>query len=307
MSLPRLRGHPSWSTTFRPRRVAACNIVIRREFLSACLSSATGGKRHTVGFARRFPIPPRHLRTKRTAALESLNRLRKNARGAGDRSAGGDSRGSERHFASFSGASVRSATSADGTFFWIAGATSGVQCVGLGGMASFAIAAAPANNRVLSIFGGQLYGTSGTLGNNAVFTVGSGLPSVAGQTTTVLPGMSVVAGPSPDAFQLFDASASVTGLDLLYVADDRAAASAGGVQRWTFDGTTWTLGATFNLGNGAYGLTGYRVGTLTYLYATTANGRVVEIVDDGASTPTPTTIATAVTNTTYRGLALAPF
>jgi hypothetical protein len=209
------------------------------------------------------------------------------------------------HAAIFSTSSARSAATDDGTRVWMAGAANGVQTLLVGTTTATQVLAAPANGRILQIFGGQLYETSGSAGFTDVFTVGTGVPTMAGATATTLPGMPTMSA-SPYAFALYDASTTVAGLDLLYVSDDRAAASGGGVQRWTFDGATWTLTATVNLGNGAVGLASYRVGTMTYLYATTTNGRIVEIVDDGLSTPTATTIATAPTNTAFRGIAIAP-
>ena len=105
------------------------------------------------------------------------------------------------------------------------------------------VAANPASVRWPLIFGGQLFATasSGTFVN--VFTVGTGLPQTAGQTNVSLPGMPTTGSSSPYAYVFFDLDPTVAGNDTLYVADDRAAASGGGVQKWTLVNGTWTLGA----------------------------------------------------------------
>jgi hypothetical protein len=57
--------------------------------------------------------------------------------------------------------------------------------------------------------------------------------------------------PSPYGFALFDINAqdyNQTGLDRLYIADDRSLANGGGLQRWDFNGSTWVL--TYTLTNG---------------------------------------------------------
>src|SRR5262249_51215077 len=149
------------------------------------------------------------------------------------------------------------------------------------------VLAAPNNARFVHIFGGQLFGSasSGTFVN--VFTVGTGTPTTTGQTATPLPGMptSGAPAPSPLSFVMFDRNPAVPGLDTLYVADDRALASGGGIQKWTFDGSTWTLTNTLKQGitQGVRGLAGLVTGSNVTLIATTAAASantVVVFVDD---------------------------
>jgi hypothetical protein len=219
-----------------------------------------------------------------------------------------------------SGNNVRSAATDDGTRFWVGGATSGVVAIPFGATGGTAIISGlPTNVRVVDVFGGQLYGTSGSGAFTNVFAIGSGLPTAAGQTATSLAGMPT-SGASPYAYVFFDLDASIPGLDRLYVADDRASPN-GGVQRWSYNAATsqWVLSATLNQvtsgGAPAFmafrGVTGYvSSGTTVTLIATgadatTANSLVV-FVDDGTSTPTGTKITAAPTNTVFRGIALVP-
>jgi hypothetical protein len=113
-------------------------------------------------------------------------------------------------------------------------------------------------------------------------------------------------------FVFFDRDASVPGADTLYVADDRSAAGRG-IQKWTFNGTSWTLAATFNLPTlaGFRGVAGLVTGATITLVATTNDtgnqaNRIVTLVDDGSANPTLTVIAVAPSNVVYRGVAPNP-
>ena len=141
-----------------------------------------------------------------------------------------------------SGSNARSAVSLDGAGIWIAGSND--VWYGLFGAATQAgtsVLSAPSNVRWLAIFGGQLYGSSGSSGFTDVFTIGSGLPVTVNQTATPLPGLPTT-GASPYGFVFFDLDAAVAGNDTLYLADDVA-----GLQKWTFDGSSWSQVGTLNL------------------------------------------------------------
>src|SRR5581483_5983633 len=96
------------------------------------------------------------------------------------------------------------------------------------------------------------------------------------QALTLLPGFPSASGPSPyGMFALDNPLNPVTGIDTLYVADDRAAPS-GGIQRWvTTDGTNWSLTGTVSATGtggtvgGVRGLTGSAAGNVVTLYGTT--------------------------------------
>lgn len=220
----------------------------------------------------------------------------------------------------FSGDNIRGATSDDGTRFWASGNSSGAPTshgvhyvlFGSTGASVRLYDTGALNTRASHIFGGQLYTSTGSGTARGVMTIGAGLPETAGQTATPLPGNATADG-SPFSFVLFDLDPGVAGLDTMYVADDRAPTSGGGVQRWRLDGTgTWTREITFAGVTGLRGLAGITIGDVVVLYATTVpttaspSSRVVRFVDDGTGTPVEVTLATAATNTLYRGVALAP-
>ncbi len=221
--------------------------------------------------------------------------------------------------AAFSSNAIRGATSTDGTSIWATGNGSagggGAWHVGFGAPASAAqIDNGPANMRCTGIFGAQLFGSSGSGAFVNVFTIGSGLPTTSGQASTSLPGLPIT-GASPYGFALLDRLTTVAGLDTLYISEDGAVGNMtnpGGVQRWTFDGTTWTRTAVFNggLASGVRGVTAQVVGNSVVILATTAEtsaNHLVAFIDDGiVTTGTAIVIATAPTNEFYRGVALSP-
>jgi hypothetical protein len=167
-----------------------------------------------------------------------------------------------------------------------------------------------ANVRTVQIIDGQLYGSAANGNYNNVFKVGAGLPTT-GVNVVALPGFPAT-GPSPYSFVFI-------GQSLLYVADDRAlavppAAPTGGIQKWLFNGVSWSLVKTFTGGltTGVRGLAGYATDSSVVLIATTAEAgnpsgqRIVTLVDDGLSEPTATTIVTGSASVAYRGVALPP-
>jgi hypothetical protein len=216
--------------------------------------------------------------------------------------------------AAFSANNVRGATSADGTSFWVVGngsaTTGGVWYTVLGATGGTQIQSAPANVRNVNVFGGQVYADSGSNNFASVFTVGSGMPTMAGQMATMLPGLPTTAA-SPYGFTLLDRDPNVAGVDTLYLSDDRAIASGGGISKWTFNGTTWTQAATFNNGltTGVRGLTAFVTGTTVTIVATTtetSQNKIFVVVDDGSMNPMGNIVATAPQNEVFRGVAQNP-
>jgi hypothetical protein len=96
---------------------------------------------------------------------------------------------------------------------------------------------------------------------------------------------------------------------LIYVADDRPGASGGGIKRWQFDGTAWSMAYTLNdgLAAGARYVTADFSGANPVVYAVTTeadNNQIVRISDDGSGTGT--VVAFAGVNQTFRSLRLGP-
>jgi hypothetical protein len=215
----------------------------------------------------------------------------------------------------YSGNNIRSATTVDGSRFWTGGAGTGVggawtTLLGNTG-ASTQLNSTVVNVRNVNVAGGQLYVSSAAGTNVGVNTVGSGLPTNSGQPITVLFGSTSGTGtPSPYDYVFFDLNGSVPGLDACFVADDRSVANGGGIQRWNFDGTNWTLAYTLNGGltGGARGLCGAEALGVVTLYATTSETTTRLVRFDNAQLPggTAVALASAPTNRAFRGVDFAP-
>jgi hypothetical protein len=218
-------------------------------------------------------------------------------------------------------ANPRGAATADGTAFWVAGAgpnnTGGLWRVGFATTTATQILGQSGNNPnslwTCDIFGGQLYGTSNTSTYYGVFTIGSGLPD-AQASAVILPGFPTSGAaptPSPDDFAVLDRDPAVEGFDTIYVTDDRSTANGGGIQKWLFNGTSWSR--AYTLGTGTSGgarhllVADSPAGVLLLAVTAPTSGvnAILKLTDTGSDS-TPTTVATAANNTAFRGLALPP-
>jgi len=198
----------------------------------------------------------------------------------------------------------RSATSIDGSAFWVAGAGGGTRYVASVG-ATTSTQLNSTGSRVVSIFNGQLYVSTANLNS-----LGTGISTTTGQTLTVVPGLSLG---SAYSYYFADLTAAVSGPDTLYVADDTV-----GITKYSLISGTWTSNGTVGVGTDTYrGLTCIVNGTSVTIFATrkggggaTGGGELVSIVDasgyNGAFSGTPTLLATAANNIAFRGVARAP-
>lgn len=220
--------------------------------------------------------------------------------------------------AAYSGGIIRSAVSTNGTDVWTTGSNQGIQYHAFGsGTASGQLSATPTDVRTANIINGQLYTSSITAPFIGINTVGTGLPTTTGQTTTNRFGsVSGVGTPSPLGYVGVDNPLNpFVGLDTMYVADERTAANGGGIQRWSFDGTTLNWNLTGTVGDiGTRHIVASIVGNAVSLFATTAeqSGNRLITVSDLLS-PTGglfgggfVNIATAPATTAFRGISFTP-
>ncbi|HEX7469405.1 MAG TPA: CotH kinase family protein [Verrucomicrobiae bacterium] len=196
----------------------------------------------------------------------------------------------------YSGNNIRSGTTDGRGNYWGAGANSGTFYFGTG--PTNTVQNAVANSVVLQDLGENLYfSTSKT--TPGIWKI-PGTPTAPATAAVFL---NAGSGSSPYAF------AFNTNFTTAYVADDTLTGK-GGVQRWNFNGSVWTLSYAFaGITNvGARGLAVDFGGANPIIYATTAEAtanRLVSITDTGAIS-TATTLATAGVNQLFRGLSLAP-
>lgn len=201
----------------------------------------------------------------------------------------------------YSANNIRSVFTTDGADIWTAGTASsggGVRYTTLGATTSTQLSTTITNIRVVNIFNGQLYVSSSTGAFQGVSAVGTGIPTTSGQTITSLAGMPSTAS----SYDFHFANAST-----LYIADDRTSA-AGGLQKWTFDGSSWSLQYTLSSGTniGLRGLVGGDDGSgNALLYAISTDNKLVSVIDTGAGSAF-STLATAPANTAFRSVEFAP-
>lgn len=216
----------------------------------------------------------------------------------------------------YSAANIRSATSSDGNTLWETGSAEGVRTSTLGSTTSSLVSTTTTNLRQTAIFDGQLYVSTASGTTFRIGKVGTGTPTGSGETITSLPGLPTSTG-SPYGFFFADLDATVIGNDTLYVADDSTAANGGGIQKFTFDGTTWTARGVIQSGAtnlNLRGLTGVVNGPNSVALYTTGssgtNGTLYSLTDTAGPAAningTLTSIATASSNKAFRGVALAP-
>ena len=201
----------------------------------------------------------------------------------------------------------RTAASTDGTAFWVGGAAGGVRYATLGSTTSTQLSTDETDIEQVGIFSGQLYVSSQGVDNIRLGTVGSGEPTLSGQSITNLPGFETTTG-NPDAFFFADLSGSVAGVDTLYVADD----TAGQVQKYSLVGGNWTANGAITAAN-VHGVAGVVSGSTVDLYAagtTGSDGILYAFTDssgyNGALSGSATTLLTAPVNEAFHGIALAP-
>jgi hypothetical protein len=158
------------------------------------------------------------------------------------------------------------------------------------------------NLRSMALFNGSIYGVSAVAANPGVMRI-AGLPTAPATLEWLIDATMTSDGSSSDL------EVSPNG-NLIYLADARAGASGGGIQRWEFNGTAWNLAYTLNdgLGAGAYYVTADFSGANPVVYAVTTeadNNRVVRISDTGAGSA-GTVVANAGVNQNFRGLRMGP-
>jgi hypothetical protein len=205
----------------------------------------------------------------------------------------------------YSGNNIRSVASDGAGNFWGAGGNDGTNYLGAGTPTN--VQNVKTNSRVIALFNNQLYlstqSASGTQTNLGIYTVGGGTPVAGGQTIT--PAIITGTGSMPGQFY-FNATS-----DICYVADQRTVTAMGGIQKWVYSAPNWSLAYTLGTGSanvGAFGVVADFSGTNPVIYATTSEGsanRLISIVDAGPSS-TATTLATAGSNSVFRGIAFTP-
>jgi Bacterial Ig-like domain (group 3)/Protein of unknown function (DUF3616) len=207
------------------------------------------------------------------------------------------------------GNNPRSATSSNGTDIWVGGAAGGPRYTTFGSTTSTELDSGTFKNvRQVSAVDGQLYASADpTKAGLTIGTVGTGLPTVAGQTVTNLP-FNTVPG-DPYAYSLLTLG-NGTAPDTLYEAD----LTAGAVVKYGLINGTWTQEGSVAVPT-PEGLTANDSNGTVSLYATSSGangtaGTIYSLTDSsgvgGTFSGTASVIASTPTNEAVRGIAFAP-
>lgn len=181
----------------------------------------------------------------------------------------------------------------DGTNnFWGVGSAGGTYYFGTNGPGS-SVQTTFGNLRSVDIFNGNLYSLNSS-GAGALVKF-DGLPTTnIGTATNLLPGFNSI---STTDFSV-DPTSTIIYLTV-----------GGNVQKWQFDGTSWTNAYSLSLGTGTLRyLTVDYSGSAPVLYVTTAEttyNRLLTITDTGTNA-VPTTLATAGINQMFKGIRFGP-
>lgn len=196
----------------------------------------------------------------------------------------------------YSSNNIRGATSDGTNNFWTAGNPGGTFYLAPPA-APVEIQTAGGNTRQVKIVGGNLY-FSTQAGTAGIYTFqGGGLPTSAANPVLLF---ATGANSQPAGFAMNLA------LTTAYVADQRA--TAGGIQKWTNNGSAWALAYSFSTGAGAFDVAVDFSGANPILYATTGEAsanRLISISDTGPLSIVKV-LATVGANEVFRGLDFVP-
>lgn len=206
---------------------------------------------------------------------------------------------------------IRSAATLDGAHLWVAGGNGGLRATTVGSHTSTVVAASAASNlNEVTVQGGALFTSASASATTdpRLSLVGTKAKAGSGGALSAVPGLP--AGLLPYGYAFLDltaASYAGTGLDTIYFLDD--ADRGGAVDKYSYNGTTWTKDGAVALDN-AFALTATKAGGAVSLAVTTPAGLFSLNDTNGASTSfspaAPVHLASAGANTAFRGVALAP-
>ena len=188
----------------------------------------------------------------------------------------------------FSANNIRAATGLNAGTLFAVGANTGVVTATAGTNGSTTIFSTSNSLRDVNIFGGNTYLTSTSSGAAGLFEI-SGTPTTIGQTATLVGGPTSPVGFSVSSDNLTAYVVSGTTLTKY----TRAA-----------DGNTFTAAYTATVASGVTGLT-VSYGTTNTVYFDNPS-TIFSAADSGSSFGTINTLATAATNTAFRGLDIVP-
>lgn len=204
----------------------------------------------------------------------------------------------------FSGGTIRSAAADGAGNYWAGGGLSGIVYLGNNSPAT-TVSSLSSATRNLGFVNGNLYFTETGSGDGVMAF--SGAPTSSATPVLLVNTAGTGTGsPSPKGFAFNPV------LTIAYVADNRAASSGGGIQRFNWNGTSWvyayTIGNDLTSSKEVYDIVADFSGANPVIYAITGEAtgnKLVSVFDTGASSIF-TALETAPSGDAFRGLVFAP-
>jgi hypothetical protein len=192
---------------------------------------------------------------------------------------------------------IRSATTVDGSVFWTSTSTRVSYYGSPIGSAAGTTQIDARNSRQVNLAGNTLYASNGSTAITQKVQSYGTLPTGATSPTAVV---TLATADAVNGFALFDLSAGVAGPDTLYA----LSTVEGLLRKYSYDGTNWLANGSL-AASGINNLAGVANGSTVTLFLTTTS--VLKTLADSSGynttiTGTFTDLATAATNTGFRGI-----
>jgi Secretion system C-terminal sorting domain len=209
----------------------------------------------------------------------------------------------------YGGDAIIAAYSNNGYDIWTTGGSingaGGIRYLTLGATNSILINNGDFSSYQIIGAGNQLYTCSGTSYN--VGAIGTGFPTNAA-TITNLQGLPLGANRLIVSFFFADVNTSIAGNDVLYMLSSDAFGGTNELLKYSLVGSNWVLNNTIALAT-PRGITGKATGTTVDVYIVN-NTNLLKLTDNAGYNSnivaTLSSIATAPTNTTFKGVCFAP-
>ncbi len=204
----------------------------------------------------------------------------------------------------FSGSTIRSAVADGSGNFWAGGGASGIVYLGTNSPAA-TLSTVSTSTRNLGLVNGSICFTE--TGSGLGVMAFAGAPKTAATPTLMINTAGTGTGtPSPKGFAINSAKT------IAYVADNRTAATGGGIQRFNWNGSAWvyayTLPDTLTSSQEVYDLAVNFSGANPICYAITGEAtgnHLITVTDTGAGSAF-TNLETAPSGDAFRGVTFAP-
>jgi PEP-CTERM motif len=196
---------------------------------------------------------------------------------------------------------IRSATTVSGSAYYISASGNYLRYVASPGPSSTSVQIDARNSRQVNLLNNELFASNGSTAITAKVQSYGILPTGA---TTPTPLVTLATTDAVNGFAVLDLSPSIPGADTIYALSTVVSQ----LQKWSYNGTSWAQTGSIS-GVAAQNLTSVVSGSTVTLYLT--SGATLSTLTDasgqgGTLSGTLTALATAGTNTAFRGIGIVP-